>query len=97
MNLQEIGWILIKWVTIPVVIISGIFLIICSYRIDKLRKRGKCAVENTTWIYDDYHCSWVCQNCQLEWSFIEDGPEENGVKYCPKCGCKITEFVGEGI
>ena len=54
-------------------------------------------VSTTTWVYDDYHCSWVCQNCKLEWSFDYDGPEENGVKYCPKCGCKITGFVGEGI
>ena len=49
----------------------------------------------TTWVYDNYHGSWVCQNCGIEWSFIEDGPEENGVNYCAKCGYKITKFVDE--
>ncbi|QEM41046.1 hypothetical protein [Pseudomonas phage vB_PaeM_RP7] len=25
-------------------------------------------------------------DCGLEWTFIEDGPKENGMNYCPKCG-----------
>ena len=50
----------------------------------------------TKWVYDEHHYMWECQNCQLGWTFMEDGPEENQLYYCPKCGCKIIEFVWEG-
>ena len=48
---------------------------------------------NTTWVYNSDHDAWVCQACKLEWQFMHDGPVENEVNYCPRCGLQIT---GEG-
>lgn len=42
-------------------------------------------------------CEWSCSDdesapntwdgsCGIKWSFIDDGPMENGVRFCPKCG-----------
>ena len=50
----------------------------------------------TIWIYNDHRNSWECQNCWLNWVFTNDGPKENEVEYCPKCGRKISEFKREG-
>ena len=34
---------------------------------------------------------WGCSECDLLWTFEWDGPEENDVRYCPKCGKRIVE------
>lgn len=38
-------------------------------------------------------CEWSVSDdgswdgsCGIKWSFIDDGPMENGVRFCPKCG-----------
>ena len=38
---------------------------------------------------DDYG-TWQCSECGCEWIFVEDGPEENGMRYCPGCGARIA-------
>jgi hypothetical protein len=42
-------------------------------------------------------CAWKEDNdgewetsCGMTWDFTEDGPEENGLIYCPKCGKKAV-------
>lgn len=42
-------------------------------------------------------CEWTngedgpCESdCGYEFIFTDDGPEENGFKFCPKCGCEIV-------
>ena len=51
---------------------------------------------NTTWVYNSDHDAWVCQACKLEWQFMHDGPVENEVNYCPRCGLQITEEGNNG-
>jgi hypothetical protein len=40
------------------------------------------------WVEDDpddgsWETDWI------EWNFSDDGPPENGCKYCPNCGSKL--------
>lgn len=43
-------------------------------------------------------CTWHCEedinnwhsDCGYQFQFTEDGPEENGVKFCPKCGKSVA-------
>lgn len=43
-------------------------------------------------------CTWHCEedinnwhsDCGYQFQFMEDGPEENGVKFCPKCGKSVA-------
>lgn len=37
-------------------------------------------------------------SCGIKWSFIDDGPMENGVRFCPKCGgaVKIDAAIQKG-
>ena len=35
---------------------------------------------------------WECLTCHLEWILSIDGPKENDMHYCPKCGAKITKL-----
>jgi hypothetical protein len=42
------------------------------------------------WKYDEDHCKYDT-SCGEAWSFIDDGIEENGVKYCFKCGKPVIE------
>ena len=55
-------------------------------------------MKGIVWHYDEYRGCWQCEKCGLVWVFTDDGPEENGVNYCPKCGLPIVEFNhgGEG-
>lgn len=49
-------------------------------------------------------CTWHCEedinnwhsDCGYQFQFTEDGPEENGVKFCPKCGKSIAVSATEG-
>jgi DNA-directed RNA polymerase subunit RPC12/RpoP len=50
----------------------------------------------TVWIYDDNDGYWECKNCSLAWVFDYDGPEENQVNFCPKCGFKIVKYLRGG-
>ena len=36
---------------------------------------------------------WSCEECDMEWTFEADGPEENEMKFCPQCGRMITDYV----
>lgn len=49
----------------------------------------------TRWIAQEDGAFWECSNCKLGWFFDSGTPEENELNYCPKCGCKVTEFVRE--
>jgi ribosomal protein L37AE/L43A len=35
---------------------------------------------------------WECSNCDIAWQFDANGPKENQVYYCPKCGAKIVRL-----
>lgn len=49
-------------------------------------------------------CEWDCDDvgtwhgkCGAEWQFFEDGPDENGMKFCPGCGQPVsTASAGSG-
>ena len=49
-------------------------------------------------------CTWHCEedinnwhsDCGYQFQFTEDGPEENGVKFCPKCGKSVAVSATEG-
>ena len=49
-------------------------------------------------------CIWHCEedinnwhsDCGYQFQFMEDGPEENGVKFCPKCGKSVAVSSTEG-
>ncbi len=51
--------------------------------------------KTTRWSKNKDYELWECNNCDIAWEFSYDGPEENEVNYCPKCGLKIVEFVRE--
>jgi predicted RNA-binding Zn-ribbon protein involved in translation (DUF1610 family) len=45
-------------------------------------------------------CMWECSNCDIAWQFDANGPKENQMYYCPKCGAEIvrlewTEWDGQ--
>lgn len=48
-------------------------------------------------------CNWeLCgeslwaSDCGHRFQFMDDGPEENGFKFCPYCSKKIVEILGDG-
>lgn len=49
-------------------------------------------------------CTWHCEedinnwhsDCGYQFQFMEEGPEENGVKFCPKCGKSVAVSSTEG-
>ena len=40
------------------------------------------------WVQDEYNSSWN-GSCGIKWNFTNDGPTENKVNYCPRCGKKV--------
>lgn len=46
----------------------------------------------TIWVKDEFEDFWECMNCKLAWQFIYSGPQENELRYCPRCGYQIVEF-----
>ncbi|TBL50565.1 hypothetical protein EYY98_09000 [Obesumbacterium proteus] len=51
------------------------------YKLDK-------SPESCAWISDS-EGMWL-GDCGLTWTFFDDGPNENGLKYCPSCGKKVS-------
>lgn len=51
------------------------------------------AKETAIWSEDENCEMWECSECKTAWTFPADGPEENGMKYCPVCGRRIVEFI----
>lgn len=48
------------------------------------------------WSYDSQEYSWSGK-CGTSWTFFDDGPEENGVKFCHGCGKPVsTTSAGSG-
>ena len=45
--------------------------------------------ESCTWTFSKYDEHWT-GTCGVEWIFPDGGPEENGVKFCPKCGKSVA-------
>lgn len=57
--------------------------------------RSEAPKERTcAWTTDDEGSVW-CTSCGAAWEFTFDGPAENGVIYCHKCG-KPVVVAGEG-
>lgn len=42
---------------------------------------------------DDDSNTYQCSGCGLLWSFESDGPFENDLDYCPKCGKPVQHGV----
>jgi len=40
------------------------------------------------WIQDEHDGSWN-GSCGIKWNFMSNGPTENKVNYCPRCGKKV--------
>ena len=51
--------------------------------------------ESCTWTFSNYDDHWS-GTCGVEWIFPDGGPEENGVKFCPKCGKSVAVSATEG-
>lgn len=51
--------------------------------------------ESCTWTFSNYDDHWS-GTCGAEWVFNDGGPEENGVKFCPKCGKSVAVSAMEG-
>lgn len=45
-------------------------------------------VRHGRWVQVDED-TWECSACGVWWTFIADGPEENGALRCPVCGAKM--------
>lgn len=45
--------------------------------------------DSCTWTFSNYDDHWS-GTCGAEWVFNDGGPEENGVKFCPKCGKSVA-------
>lgn len=45
--------------------------------------------DSCTWTFSNYDDHWS-GTCGVEWIFPDGGPEENGVKFCPKCGKSVA-------
>lgn len=55
-----------------------------SREVNKLVKNEQVCI----WFYDEPDYTWVA-DCGATWQFTEDGPKENGVNFCFKCGCQV--------
>jgi rubrerythrin len=49
------------------------------------RKKGKWIETDDGW--DGTY--WVCSNCGCPWTLIDGDPKDNGMNYCPNCGCSM--------
>lgn len=48
------------------------------------------------WSYDSHQGTWHGK-CGVYWVFMDDGPDENGMKFCPGCGKPVaTTSAGGG-
>lgn len=45
--------------------------------------------DSCTWTFSNYDDHWS-GTCGVEWIFPDGGPEENGMKFCPKCGKSVA-------
>ena len=54
-------------------------------QLDEARKSSK----ECYWSGEDIEGMWE-GTCGVKWVFIEGGPVENELNYCPKCGGKVT-------
>lgn len=54
--------------------------------------------EECHWHQEDSDWGLWVGECGAEWEFIDDGPVENDVHFCPNCGRKliVVEEGGEG-
>lgn len=34
---------------------------------------------------------FVCSECGCPWTLIDGDPRDNGMNYCPNCGCSMME------
>lgn len=58
---------------------------------DEIAKLKPDADRTCTWVFNDNEFSPIWEgSCGAEWTFIEDGPKENEMNYCPQCGAKVA-------
>lgn len=50
--------------------------------------------EACKWTYQDYENAWKT-DCENIFCIIEGTPEDNEMKYCPYCGKRIEQSLGE--
>lgn len=63
------------------------------FKLCKQRDELLAALERTcTWTNcdDDYMPGTWDGSCGAKWTFTEDGPAENSMKFCPECGGKVA-------
>lgn len=85
-------------------LVSGEAALVCTCPSGDGSLRWPCPVHlgNSPVIPDS--CTWHCEedinnwhsDCGYQFQFMEDGPEENGVKFCPKCGKSVAVSATEG-
>lgn len=51
--------------------------------------------DTCAWTFSSYDGHWS-GTCGIDWIFTDGGPEENGVKFCPKCGKSVAVSATEG-
>ena len=72
----------------------------CSYNELIAHQIAKTAFNAALDLMDEETCEWSLtedwesehwqSGCGKEWEFMNDGPVENGVKYCHNCGRKVV-------
>ncbi len=48
-------------------------------------------------LVDEDSNSWECSQCREWWMLTSGSPEDNEMKFCPKCGTKIIESKIETV
>lgn len=70
--------------------VEGMQNIIAELAALRERTEGVCR-----WRLTDDDCGCWSGDCGIEWIFNSDGPEENEVVYCLKCGRKLEQIEPE--
>jgi hypothetical protein len=55
----------------------------------ELLARCEAMAASCAWTYDEHSYSWDSA-CGEKWTFMEDGLEENNVRYCHGCGHPVA-------
>jgi len=81
---------------------ADLVLSAAARRIEELESCKVATLEQTTceWTSctpeDDYSDTWE-GSCGVTWTFIEDGPKENRVNFCPRCGGGVVIPANEAV
>lgn len=61
--------------------------LLMAQRVVEERKTGRWIETDDGW--DGTY--FVCSNCGCPWTLIDGDPKDNGMNYCPNCGCLMME------